>query len=328
MTIARAWMLALLFACGLLALGCPANQCLLKVCTNGNCYCSISSCTDGAAYDVNQNRCRCLKDFISIGGQCLSLEEANAYCGVGYHWGGQGCVESQCKPGDELDLSTGWCIPKSQVDQVAGQMGVSVGEGQKLGCPPGEKLVVDGTVAACVPLSQTCAPDETWTGSQCHKVVICATGSTWDTALGKCVQYAQSGDDLIVDVQQWAMTHYGPPGGLGTTAFCGPFAKKPYSFGVTEGNTAFLRIQVDVAFPDQAISKALVKTSAVFEVSNTAVPAKGAGEVDKSAAGILASLAQGGGRASAASASTTVRCAVVNASKPQAVPAIPASGGV
>jgi len=317
---------AALFVAPTLLLGCPANSCLLKICTDGDCRCSISNCSDGAGYDTKQNKCRCLKGYVSIAGQCLTAEAANEYCGIGYHWGGTGCVQSLCHPGDELDSSTGWCIPKQQVDAVAANMGVEVGKGEKLGCPAGEVLIIDGPKAACVPQAQTCAPDETWTGKVCQKVGACSTGSQWDTALGQCVAYAQtSEDEFTVNVSQWVQTNYGPNGGPGTTAFCSKFARKPWSFGVTEGNTALVRVTVQVSFPDGEIVQGAVQTSTVFDHSGTAIPAKGAAEVDASAKSIFTPLSKGGGRANASSASTTVKCAVVNASKPQAVPT---TGGV
>ena len=41
----------------------------------------------------------------------------------------------------------------------------------------------------------------------------------------------------------------------------------------------------------------------------------------------LAPLVQGGGKASAGTATTTVKCPVVNAAKPQSVP-VPVTGGI
>src|SRR5690242_1439116 len=49
-----------------LATGCPEGVCLLKICNNGHCSCSIATCADGAGFDVNQNRCRCLKGYFDV----------------------------------------------------------------------------------------------------------------------------------------------------------------------------------------------------------------------------------------------------------------------
>jgi len=307
--------------------GCPSGTCLLKVCQGNDCRCSISSCPGGASFDVKRNRCVCNADRISLGGQCLTLAQANTYCGKGRAWSNGGCVQLTCKPGDEIDERTGWCTSKDQINQVAANMGVAVGQGQQLGCPPGQKLVVNGQSAACVPLAQTCAPDEQWNGQACVKVASCPTGATWDANLGQCVQYAQSAgeDELKVNVAQWVQTTYGPSGGNGTPAFCNQFAKHPLSFGVAEGSSAALRITVQISFPDSEVARGIVQTGTVYEANGAPPPTQGSMEVDAAAKGLASTLISGGGRAAAPTAATIVRCVVVNAAKPIAVPS---SGGI
>jgi hypothetical protein len=321
MRLGRTVAAALLLALPVLA-GCPGNMCLLKVCNGADCRCSISSCGDGAAFDTRQNRCRCVVGYLAVAGQCLTPAAANAYCGRGRHWEGAGCAADRCRPGDELDHATGMCIPHEQVTQVATNIGVAVGQGQKLGCPAGQELVIDGGNAACVPTAETCARDEAWNGQACAKVGQCPTGATFDPAFGRCVEYAHGGSgDLVVDVARWAQSSYGPNGGRGTTGFCGEFAKKPHAFGVAPGAAAAVRVAVMLSFPEQAIAKGAMQVVAVFEGSGAAVPARGAAEVDAAARSIFTPLVQGGGRATATGAVTTVTCTVVNASKPVAVPA-------
>ena len=324
MRLGRTLAALLLFAVPALA-GCPGNTCLLKVCNGADCRCSISSCGAGAAYDTRQNRCRCVVGYLAVAGQCLTPVAANAWCGRGRHWEAAGCAADRCRPGDELDHSTGLCMPHEQVTQVATNIGVAVGKDQKLGCPPGQELVIDGGNAACVPKAETCARDEVWNGQACAKVGQCATGASFDPALGRCVEYAQGGSgELVVDVGRWAQSSYGPNGGPGTAGFCAEFAKKPHAFGVAPGATASVRVAIMLSFPGQAIAKGALQTAAVFDASGGAVPARGAAEVDAAARSIFATLVQGGGRAANVGAATTVACAVVNASQPVAVPA---SGG-
>ncbi len=307
--------------------GCPAGTCLLKVCEGKNCRCSISSCPDGASFNIKKNRCSCNADRISAAGQCMTLAQANTYCGKGRAWSKGGCIQLTCKPGDEIDENTGWCVSKVEINKVAANMGVVVGQDQKLGCPPGQKLVVEGSSAACVPLAQTCAPDEQWNGQTCAKVAQCATGATWDPALGQCVQYAQGADDdeLKVNVGQWVQTTYGPNGGTGAPAFCNQFAKHPWSFGVPEGSALALRITVQISFPDNEVSKGIVQTGTVYEANGSPPPAKGSAEVETAAKNLASTLFSGGGRAATPTAGTVVKCVVVNANKPLAVPA---SGGI
>ena len=309
--------------------GCFSNACLYAVCDGPYCQCSVSTCGEGAAYDNRIRKCRCLPGRALVGGHCLSQEVANTYCGAGYHWQNGGCYPDQsCNPGDELDHGTGRCIRREQVNQVASHMGINVGPGQKLGCPAGQKLVIDGQSAACVPLAQTCARDETWTGTTCAKTApACAEGATWDAAHGKCVTFAKENpaEGLAVNVGQWTASNYGPDGGNGTASFCNAFARKPWSFGVNEGSTAVVRVGVRLLFPELQIPRATVTTLAVFAGSGNPVPGKGAAEVEAAARAAMAPLVAQGGRASATIAATTVKCIIVNAARP--VP-VPATGGL
>ena len=299
--------------------GCPENSCFLKYCENGRCSCPVSSCPDGAAFDIKQNRCRCVVGFFDVAGQCLDQTHANAYCGKGYAFQGGGCVQLQCRPGDHLDLQTGLCVPK---EQVAQQAGVQLGQGQKVGCPAGQVLVVDSGASACVPAAQSCAKDEVWNGSACQKTAACQTGSTWDPTRNQCVGYTNGGGEgaLSVDVATWSASNYGPNGGPGTPSFCSTFAKKPYSFGIAPGSSAVVRVQITMSFADQSIQKGQLFTAPVFDVSNGPVGAKGTADVQAGAYTTFEALVAGGGHASVASFSTSVKCTVTNSAKPQAVP--------
>lgn len=310
---------------GAAAPGCLTNTCLFTICDGPYCRCSVSTCGEGAAYDNRIRRCRCLPGRVLLGGHCLSPRVANTYCGAGYHWENNGCRPDQtCRPGDELDHATGRCLPREQVNQVASNLGINVGPGQQLGCPEGQKLVIDGQSAACVPLALTCARDETWSGKACVKTApACPEGATWDASKNGCVAFTKENPaaGLGVDVASWAMVNYGPDGGNGSAAFCNAFTRKPWSFGVNEGSTAVVRVEVSMAFPELQIARGVVRTRSLFAQSGNAVPAKGAAEVDAAARSVLAPLVEQGGLASAPGATTTIKCFVVNAARPAPVPA-------
>lgn len=224
-----------------------------------------------------------------------------------------------CRPGDQLDERSGLCIPNQVVAQ---QAGVQLGQGQKLGCAPNEVLVVSGSQPACVPQAQACAPDEVWNGAQCQKTNVCATGETFDPALGRCVPYASTsgGSGVTVNVQQWAYSTYGAPNGPGTPAFCASFAKKPLSFGVGAGGSVMVRATVNLFFTGGEVARGQAQTVAAYDANNNAVPAAGAAEVQNGATSLLQPLVTGGGRASSEIVTTTVKCPVVNGSKPVIVP--------
>ena len=308
-------------------LGCPKNTCFLTYCSNGVCSCPVSSCPDGASYDLKQNKCECDAGKIALDGQCLSPQAANEYCGKGFHYENGGCKPTTCPANEELDMATGGCVPRQKMNEVANNMGVQVGEGQKLGCPPGNKLVVEGNSAACVPDAQTCAPDESWNGQACAKTAQCPTGSAWNPSLNKCVVFAQTGgsEAVTVDVTQWAASNYGPDGGQGTSKFCGSFAKKPWLFGVGEGQSAMVRVAITMTFPGNKISDGTVQTAATFGSNGRGVPEQAGAAVQSGAQSVFMLLQGGGGQTAAPATVTTVQCAVVNAAKP--IP-VPATGGV
>jgi hypothetical protein len=303
--------------------GCPSNTCLLTV--NGRC--TWSTCPDGADFDTNRRTCVCQPGRIALGGGCLTFDAANRYCGKGAHFENGGCAPNRCPPGLEIDQDTGMCITPQQARQVASNMGVQVGQNQKLGCPPGEQLVVEGAQAACVPMNQTCGRDEIWDGRACRKAAQCPPGSGFDPPSGTCIKFASGADskEYQVDLSTWVRTSYGADGGQGAPGFCGAFNKHPLAFGVKSGATMKVRVGVRVDVPAGEIARATAMTLATVDPSGQQVPAKGAAEVQQAALSVLASLVGGGGKANVATASTTVSCQVVNSSAPTAVSV---SGGV
>jgi hypothetical protein len=206
-------------------------------------------------------------------------------------------------------------------------MGVQVGQNQKLGCPPGEQLVVEGTQAACVPLNQTCGRDEVWDGRACRKAVQCPPGAGLDPPSGTCIKFSSGADskEYQVDLPTWARTSYGADAGPGTPGFCGAFNKHPLAFGVRSGASMRVKIGVRIDVPGGEIARASAMTLATVDPGGQQVPAKGAAEVQQAAQALLASLVAGGGKANVASAATNVTCQVVNSSAPTAVSV---SGGV
>jgi len=254
-----------------------------------------------------------------LGGGCLTYEAANRYCGKGAHFENGGCVPNRCPPGLEIDQDTGGCITPQQATQVASNMGVQVGQNQKLGCPPGEQLVVEGAQAACVPVQQTCGRDEVWDGRACRKSVQCPPGSGFDPPSGTCIKFAGAeSNQYTVDLATWVRTSYGADGEGGAPGFCGAFNKHPLAFGVRAGASTKIKIAVEVQVPGGEVARAFATTSAL-DSAGKPVPAKGAQEVQQAAQATLSSLVAGGGKASLSAATTNVICQIVNSSAPTAV---------
>ncbi|PKN48404.1 MAG: hypothetical protein CVU63_05165 [Deltaproteobacteria bacterium HGW-Deltaproteobacteria-20] len=323
--------LPVLLGFGVLALGlsgCPSGMCLVKVCKgdSSNCRCSWDTCPSGSYFDTQRDACVCEMGRVSLNSSCMTQAEANAYCGAGARYEGYGCVRIVCPPGQELDLTTGACLAKQQVDKVAENMGVQVGEGQKLGCPPGLVLIVENAQSAsCVPPENTCSRDETWNGQACVKVLQCSPGWILDTASGQCVAVSTNETDYTVDLQAWTSASYGTPGGPGTPAFCSGFNKKPRTFGVGPGATVHVLIDVQVQAPGRSVVQAQVATSGRMQAGGAPVTQQGAAEIQRTAQELLASLRVQGGKTASDAGQTSVRCTIVNAAQPAPVPE---SGGL
>lgn len=324
-----------LFATAALALaswgmaGCPSNFCLVKVCRAGtsDCSCSWSTCPSGSTFDTNRDTCVCERGRTSLGGSCLNAAEANAYCGKGNHFEPRGCVRNLCPAGQEISQDSGMCLPKAQVDQVAQNMGVPIGQNQKLGCPPGLVLVVEGAgAAACVPPQTTCTRDEVWNGQACVKSAQCPPGSIFDPGKSACIAYSKSEEkEFTVDLQQWAWSSYGPEAGAGTASFCTAFSKKPLAFGVTAGGSARVKVTVALQAPSRQIAQTQVVTSGIIEASGAAVLPKGAAEIQRAAQDTLGTLVVQGGKSTQDTAATHVSCIILNPSAPISVPS---TGGI
>ncbi len=325
----RSLLAAACLSCMSVLAGCPSNMCLVKVCKGdmSSCRCSWSTCPSGSIYDTTRETCVCEQGRVSLNGACLTTAQANEYCGKGSRYQNYGCVAVACPPGQELDQDSGTCLAKQQVDQVAQNMGVPVGQNEKLGCPPGLVLVIENAhTASCVPPENACARDETWNGHTCVKTQRCAPGWVFDPARGTCVAVSTEDNHYTVDLHEWTTATYGRSGGNGTSAFCSGFNKKPTTFGVAAGATARLRIEVAVSAAGRNVAQAQVQTAAIVEGSGLPVTPKGAEEILRTARELLASLVGQGGKANTELARTNVLCSITNGARPAPVP-VPASGG-
>lgn len=313
--LARAPLAFVLLSLAAVLPGCPSNMCLLEV--NGQC--KFSSCGSREQFDAKRKLCVCYPGYITLGGSCLTQAEANKHCGKGAVFTPQGCAPLTCAPGFIADLENDQCVPKSAVDKAAG-----VGPGQTLACAQGTVLVVTQGQSSCVPAEQTCAKDEAWNGGACVKLPTCQPGYDIDRTTMTCAMISRpptGGDDLgTVDVTQWARGNFGPNGGQGAPGLCGPLAKKPLTFGVMPGGSIRVVVNVGLSFPNGMVDSASVASGGVVEASGQPVTPKGAAEIQAAAETLVASLKSQKARSSAGQVPTTVRCMIVNAAPPVAVP--------
>ncbi len=295
--------------------GCPSNMCLLTV--NGQC--KVSSCGSREVFHDAQRRCVCAQGYLALGGQCLTQLEANKHCGKGGMFTANGCAPIACVAGFVVDLENDTCVPKSSVDRAAG-----VGPGQTLGCAPGTALVVTHGQSSCVPVEQTCAKDEAWSGAACVKLPTCPPGQDLDRQSMTCAVVSRpptGGDELgTVDVVQWSRSNFGAPGGTGSPGLCGPLARKPLTFGVMPGGSIRVLVSVGLDFPDGTVPTVKIETAGLVEASRQPVTPAGAAEIAAAVETLTSTLRAQRAKASAPRVSTQVSCLIVNAAPPVAVP--------
>ena len=304
--------------------GCSSGMCLLKICDQdgNNCRCDWHTCPAGSDFDIDRNECVCKPGLVSFNSACMTQQQANQFCGVAARYENGGCVNITCGAGEELDLTTGKCLAKQQMGEVAQNMGIDLGSDEKLGCPPGLVLVIENSrTASCVPVEQSCSPSEVWNGQACVKAVRCAPGTIHNPATGACDPITTGNEKTYtIDLQTWTWTTYGPPSGPGTPAFCSSFNKKPGTFAVAPGSSITVSINVTVQVANKQPSSATVVTKAVLAYTSRPVTSGGATLIQQAAQGLLVSLQAQTGTVSTNSVQTNVQCKIVNAVKPGPVP--------
>lgn len=233
--------------------GCPKGQCFIKfqeTDSAGNVKsnkCLLDSCPTNASFAEGAG-CGCNAGFVTVGGACLTQAEANKSCGAGNQFANGGCVAITCPAGQVLNASTGACESKKASDQaVAANAGVTLKEGQTVGCPAGYTYVVNGTEGACVPNELTCASGTKWDGKQCVSVA-CAAGTVFDATTGQCVKLATTGDEKTFSVAAKLKAALGPD-------FCAPHAKNPSGFNVQPGSSLTIKVTVSVNVPGQQLDQ-------------------------------------------------------------------------
>lgn len=233
--------------------GCPKGQCFLRfqeTDSAGNVKsnkCLLDTCPTNASFHEGSG-CACDATFVTVGGACLTEAEANKSCGTGNKFANGGCVAITCPAGQVLNAQTGACESKKASDQaVAANAGVTLKEGQSVGCPAGYTYVVNGTEGACVPNELTCATGTKWDGSKCV-AMQCPAGTAFDASTGQCVKLATTGDEKTFSVVAKLKSALGPD-------FCAPHAKNPSGFNVQPGASLTIKVTVAVDVPNMQLEQ-------------------------------------------------------------------------
>ena len=300
--------------------------CLVKMCRGySNCRCTWDTCPSGTYFDDDSDTCVCTNGRVMVNSSCMTQDEANVWCGRGMKYDSSRCVAITCAAGMELDITTGQCLTRAQLNQVAQNMGIQVQAGETIGCKDGEELVVYGGQASCIPPESACTRGQTWNGKACVQTPQCPAGSLLSTQTGTCIQVSTSNSEYTTDLLAWTAATYGTNGGNGTASFCSGFNKKPTVFGVGPGGSVRVLVDVTVQAPSRSAGGAYAETRGRVEASRAAFSQKGAEEIQRAAEELLVGLHTQGGKVTVNTAQTTVRCLIVNSARPVA---IPESGGL
>jgi hypothetical protein len=237
-----------------LTAGCPSGKCYFRfqeVDSAGRVKsdkCLLDTCPKGASFNDAAGGCQCEAPLVTLSGACVTAQEANASCGAAFTFQNGACVAKTCPPGQVLDAQSGACQSKQASDQaVAQNAGVTLKQGQTVGCPQGYTYVVNGSEGACVPNELTCGTGTRYEGGKCV-AVTCAAGTVFDAATNQCVKLATTEGEKTFSVQAKLKASLGPD-------FCAPHARNPGGFGVQPGQSMTVKVTVSVQVPGNAIDQ-------------------------------------------------------------------------
>ena len=276
--------------------------------------------------------CACAPGLDPLLGACVTPAEAAAFCGPTATWDGHACASRAC-PASAPDAATGACVPSLRLRSLAlAALGAheasddrearsGVPEDRAVRCHDGQSLAVRDDQVACLPDAALCARGSIASGGACAPPPPCAVGEV--TTAGRCVPLVTPGgaeDPFAIDVGAWATALLGPDGGDGTAIACGPLAASPGAFGVAHGARGSVRVAVDLRFPDNDVTRLVLRVSATDVDTHRPVP-PAAARVTRLAVEPLAALLRAlGGAASSASIARTVLCPLDGGTAPAVSP--------
>lgn len=294
--------------------GCPSGKCwvrLQQLDDQGNVKkdeCLVDTCPKNGTFDDKAQACSCKEGFVTFGGACKTVAEANASCAKGYQYANGACVAATCPAGQVVNAKSGACESKAASDQqVAAAAGVSIGAGQSIGCPPGQTYVVNDRDGACVPNELTCGEGTKYENGACVPT-NCPAGTVFDSASGQCQKIGNDSSSFSVAVKLKA--EMGPQ-------FCAPHAKNPAGFGVTPGNSMTVKVAVTVNVPGNNIEQTQLASMRVTNVGGAELtPAMypEVGNMQKHVQeGVVGDIRALGGKSIEPSASAEVTCVIKRA---------------
>ena len=315
LVVAARWLSAsALLAMAVAVGGCPAGKCWVRlqhVDADGKVSkdeCLVDSCVKNSKFNDPKQACECNEGFVTLGGACKTVAEANASCGKGYQFSNGGCVAATCAAGQVMNSSTGACENKAASDAaVAASAGVVIKEGQSIGCPAGQTYVINDRDGSCVPDELTCGAGTKFEGGKCV-ATNCPASQVFDPKANACVKIGNDSSSFSVQVKLNSEM---------TAAFCAPHAKNPAGFHVLPGQATTIKVAVTVSVPGNAIDQTQlvsVKTTNVGGAELTPQLFPEVANINKHVSdGVIPDIRSLGGKSIETQATAEVTCVIKRA---------------
>ena len=276
---------------------------------------SPSVCPTGAAR--NSRGCSCGDGLLLLDGACVGEAEAKAFCGGSADgWsevsGRVQCKAPVCAEGEALDPRPSVCLGAGATRALLAHTH-ALPEGERFGCRTTYRLVAHDDQARCLPRADACprGTSEDPARASCAPMLACPPGEVGEVGAGRCVRLL-SGDPAhpILDLGAWVHARLGSDGGAGTPWLCRPLAGSPWSFDTDTGGERTLRLEIALQVPNNDLTQ-LSATADVFDATaSLRLPAASTRAVELALESLLLPLRAIGGTASAAAATTSVRCTI------------------
>ena len=256
---------------------------------------------------------------IAASPSCVSLEDAEAFCGKGATWKEGGCRARKCGRDEALDIASGACAPLRALSE---KQGIALLEDEVLACPNEGSLVVADGMATCIARDAACGRGGYLRGDgACDPLPSCEKGAVRDLTRHRCTPVlARGGEGEILDVGTWTRIVFGADGGAASPYLCAAIARRPGVFGLPPRGTTTLRIAIDMTFPDNDLSQARARAIATDAAGAPLMGTAAVALLDAAIGALVTPLRRVRGVANASSATTSVRCVVRNVASPQAAP--------
>lgn len=257
------------------------------------------ACPRDSVVDAS-GRCACRSGDLPVLGACLPPAVADAYCGRAGRASADGCTFVACATEEALDSDTG-CVPIASLEH-----------GGASACPPGTALVVASGRTACVAPDVVCPRGSGARGASCVRPPRCPAGTLGSGGACRPIVVRRHAGTPVVDVAAWASIVLGIDGGPGSPDLCRPLQAHPAAFGVDQGESLVVEVQVALTAPDEDITRVVSEVEVRARAQGRSLPPGAAPLVQAVVGSLLEPLRGLGGQVLATRTAGTFRCTITS----------------